>query len=122
MLKSLYLTKVMFMANLMDAEKTKSLLNTILVLKDIKEAKAFFRDLLTEAELDEFGNRWLAARMLNDGVSYNVIQKTTGLSTTTIARISKWLKRWRGGYKLMLKRFPLQNHHHNSSPVGKGLS
>lgn len=107
------------MPALMDNPKTEDLLNTILALKDLKEAKAFFRDLLTEAELDEFGNRWLAARMLNSRVSYNQIQKTTGLSTTTIARISKWLKRGRGGYKLMLKRVPAMHHH--PSLIGKGL-
>lgn len=101
-----------------DNPKTEDLLNTILALKDLKSAKVFFRDLLTEAELKEFGNRWLAARMLNAGVSYNQIQKATGLSTTTIARISKWLKRGKGGYKLMLKCMPT---HHNPSLVGKGL-
>ncbi|MBI3232314.1 MAG: hypothetical protein HYZ51_04530 [Candidatus Doudnabacteria bacterium] len=106
------------MPALMDDNKTEGLLNTILALKDLKEAKAFFRDLLTPAELNEFGNRWLAARMLNSKVSYNQIQRTTGLSTTTIARISKWLKRGRGGYKLMLKR---SGAHHNPFPVGKGL-
>lgn len=107
------------MPALMDNPKTEDLLNTILALKDLKEAKAFFRDLLTPAELDEFGNRWLAARMLNAKVSYNQIQKITGLSTTTIARISKWLKRGKGGYKLMLKRVPAM--HHSPSLIGKGL-
>ncbi len=109
------------MTKLMDNEKTEGLLNAILALKDIKEAKAFFRDLLTESELDEFGNRWLAAQMLGRDTSYNAIQKATGLSTTTIARISKWLKKGKGGYKLMLKRLSDSAHHHNSLPVGKGL-
>lgn len=104
----------------MNNRKTEDLLNAILALKNLKEAKAFFRDLLTESELDEFGNRWQAAQMLNGDTSYNVIQKSTGLSTTTIARISKWLKKGKGGYKLMLKR--QSAHHHNSLPVGKGLS
>jgi len=103
----------------MDDDKTEALLNTILALKDIKEAKAFFRDLLTPSELDEFGSRWLAAQMLNADISYNQIQKATGLSTTTIARISKWLKKGKGGYKLMLKRSG--SYHHGSLPVGKGL-
>jgi|SRR3989344_2193268 len=99
------------MAKLMDNLKTENLLETILGIEDLKEAKAFFRDLLTPSELEEFGNRWQAAQMLNEKVSYNRIVRETGLSTTTIARISKWLKRGRGGYKLMLKRM---NHHNNS--------
>ena len=90
------------MAKLMDNLKTENLLETILGIEDLKEAKAFFRDLLTPSELEEFGNRWQAAQMLNEKVSYNRIVRETGLSTTTIARISKWLKRGRGGYKLML--------------------
>ena len=101
-----------------DNGKTEDLLSIILTLKTLKEAKAFFRDLLTPSELAEFGNRWQAARMLNAKVSYNDIQKATGLSTTTIARISKWLKRGKGGYKLMLKRLGV---HHKSLSVGKGL-
>ena len=106
------------MPKLMDSSKTEGLLNTILALEDLKDAKAFFRDLLTPTELDEFGNRWQAAQMLNAKISYNRIVRETGLSTTTIARISKWLKRGKGGYKLMLKRI---GHHHNSLSLGKEL-
>ncbi len=39
------------------------------------------------------------------------IVSKTGLSSTTVARISKWLKKGMGGYKLMLAR--LSNHHAN---------
>ena len=90
----------------------------VLALKNVAEGRRFLRDLLTPAEIDEFGNRWLAARMLYGKVSYNKIVRETGLSSTTVARISKWLKRGRGGYRLMLKRM---SYHHNSLPVGKGL-
>jgi len=107
------------MAKKWDNPKTTDLLKTVLVLKNLKEAKRFFRDLLTEAELIEFGNRWLAAKMLSKNISYTAICGKTGLSSTTIARISNWLKNGRGGYKLMLNRLAM--HHHNSSPVGKGL-
>lgn len=100
--------------------KTEKLLEAVLALKDINEAKLFFRDLLTEAELEEFGNRWLAARMLRDKKSYTEIRGLTGLSTTTIARISAWLKKGMGGYRLLLDRLS-SSHHHNSLPAGKGL-
>jgi TrpR-related protein YerC/YecD len=96
-----------------DNPKTTKLFNAILALKSLKEAKAFFRDLLTEAELAEFGNRWLAAQMLDKKVFYTAIQKKTGLSSTTVARISKWLQNGKGGYRLMLNR--ISKHHHNPS-------
>jgi len=97
---------------------TENLLEIILELETLDEAKKFFRDLLTEAELVEFGKRWQTARMLNGKVSYSEIEKKIGLSSTTITRVSKWLKKGTGGYKLMLNRL---NHHHTSSSPKKGL-
>jgi len=100
-----------------DNKTTNDLFVAILALQNKKEAKRFFRDLLTEPELIEFGKRWQAAQMLDAQVPYSEIVETTGLSSTTVARISKWLKRGTGGYKLMLARI-----HRNSSSFGKGLS
>jgi len=97
---------------------TKNLLEAILKLKNLAEAKRFFRDLLTEEELIEFGKRWQAAEMLSKGVAYEKIIKATGLSSRTVARISKWLNKGMGGYKLMLKKI---NHHHKLFPFRKGL-
>lgn len=106
------------MTNILSSKKTEDLLKAVLVLENLSEAKRFFRDLLTEKEIIEFGNRWKAAKMLNERIIYTEIAKETGLSSRTIARISKWLKDGQGGYRLMLKRL---NHHHNSSPSGKRL-
>lgn len=97
--------------------KTEKLLEAILSLKNLSEAKCFFRDLLTESELDEFGNRWLAVQLLDRQVPYTNIQKKTGLSSTTIARISKWLQGGRGGYRLVLNR--IATHHTRPKPVAR---
>ncbi|MCD6429132.1 TrpR-like protein YerC/YecD [bacterium] len=80
------------------------LFRAILQLKDIKEARRFFRDLLTVKEILEFSKRWKTARMLNKKIPYTKIEKETGLSSTTIARVQKWLKRGMGGYRLILRR------------------
>ncbi|MFA4880093.1 MAG: YerC/YecD family TrpR-related protein [Candidatus Doudnabacteria bacterium] len=100
-----------------DNKKTEDLFQAILALKNIKEAKRFFRDLLTEQEIVEFSRRWQAAKMLNGKVAYSAIEKKTGLSSTTIARISKWLNRGMGGYRLIIKRL----NHHASFSHGEGL-
>lgn len=94
----------------------KSLYNAILSLKDENEAQKFFRDLLTESEISEFANRWKVARLLNQNVQYEEITAQTGMSSTTIARISKWLNKGMGGYKLMLNRMKSKttNHHTTS--------
>ena len=91
-------------------KKISELINAIITLKTRDEAKRFLRDLLTEKELIEFGNRWKAARMLSENISYVKIEKETGLSSTTVARVSKWLNKGKNGYKLMLNKL---NHHHN---------
>jgi TrpR-related protein YerC/YecD len=98
-------------------QKTRGLFFAILALKSAKEAEMFFRDLMTESELFEFGNRWQAARMLAEKKIYLEIQKETKLSTRTIARISTWLKKGQGGYRLMINRL----HHQNSSQIRKKL-
>lgn len=103
-----------------DNEKTKDLAKALLALKSAKEAKDFLRDLLTEKELLELGNRWKAARMLSGKIPYVQIVKETGLSSTTVARISKWLKGGMGGYRSMLKKFS-NGHHRTSSLSGKRL-
>ena len=83
---------------------TEALFGAIFNLKHMDEAKKFFRDLLTEKEIKEFGQRWKVARMLAEGTIYTTISKETGMSSTTIARIHKWLKKGEGGYRLVLER------------------
>lgn len=85
-------------------QKTQNLFTAVLDLKSENEAKRFFRDLLTEKELVEFGNRWRAAQMLEQNIPYSRISKKTGLSSTTVARISRWLHHGMNGYKLMIHR------------------
>lgn len=103
-------------------QTTQDLFLAILKLKNIGEAKKFFRDLLTEQELIEFGKRWQAAQMLSKQIPYSKIEKQTGLSSTTIARISHWLNKGQGGYKLILKRLANNNYHHNPIQSRRGLS
>jgi TrpR-related protein YerC/YecD len=83
------------------------LYEAILRLEGLDECRNFFRDLLTETEIREFAERWKVARLLSQGVPYTVIQEETGLSSRTIARVHKWMKRGKGGYTMMLKRFDL---------------
>ncbi|MBN1397793.1 MAG: hypothetical protein JXA06_07165 [Bacteroidetes bacterium] len=80
------------------------LYTAILRLESLDECRRFFRDLLTEYEIKEFVKRWKAARMLANGIPYTQIEEETGLSTRTIARVGRWLKRGKGGYAMMLKR------------------
>jgi TrpR-related protein YerC/YecD len=94
-----------------------NLLCAVVALETVPEARAFLRDLLTAAELREFGARWEAAQLLDRGVSYTTIVSQTGLSSTTIARVSRWLRGSLGGYRSAITKL----HHHASAPVRSGL-
>ena len=86
-----------------DAE-TRALLRAILKLQTVDEAARFFRDLMTEHELLEMRNRWLAVRLLDQGVPYKTIEARTGMSSRTLARIAHWMNEGEGGYGLILSR------------------
>jgi TrpR-related protein YerC/YecD len=98
-------------------KKSRDLFKTITRLKTEKQTRNFLRDLLTEQEIIEFSNRWKAAQMLDEKISYTKISEATGLSSRTVARISKWLNSGMGGYKKMINEL-----HHGNSSLGRGLS
>jgi len=100
-----------------------NLFKAILALETDDEAKRFFCDLLTPQEIREFTNRWQVAQMLKDKVLYSVIEKETGMSSTTIARVSKFLNGKFGGYRLILQRLKKNegHHHHQNTKFEDGL-
>ena len=109
-------------------KENRQFVEALLSLKNTNEAELFLRDLMTQGEIEEFGKRLEAARLLSKDVQYNAIIESTGLSSTTIARISKWLKGSLGGYRLILNRLAdaptklkTNQHHSNPTKLGKGL-
>jgi TrpR-related protein YerC/YecD len=110
-------------------KENKQFLQAVLSIKNTDEAERFLRDIMTEGEIREFSNRLEAARMLSKSFKYEDIVKKTGLSSTTVARISKWLNGPLGGYRIVLPRLTLASdkkasdiHYHTRSKLGKGLS
>lgn len=79
-----------------------ALLDAIVRLDDHDEAARFFRDLCTLGELHDLGQRWAVVRLLDQGLHYAEISRSTGASTATITRIASWLNHGEGGYRAML--------------------
>ena len=100
------------------SKENKRLIQAILTLKTDDEARRFLRDLMTEKEIEEFTKRLKAAEMLTDKVPYSVIESETGLSSTTVARVAKWLNGKGGGYRAIISKL----HHRNSVQSRRGLS
>lgn len=82
----------------------KNFYQSFLQLQTEDEVRRYLRDLLTLQEINEFSERLAVANMLNNKLTYAEIEKRTSMSSTTIARVSKWLKHGRRGYTLVLHR------------------
>jgi len=62
----------------------------------------FLRDLCTVSEIEEFSQRLDIAYRLTKKESYKNIEKETSASSTTIARVAKFLKgKWWGYQKVI---------------------
>jgi TrpR-related protein YerC/YecD len=83
---------------------TDALVDALLRLETPEEALRFLRDLCTIGELHDMAQRWAVVRMLDAGLHYAEISRTTGASTATITRIASWLNHGEGGYRGALDR------------------
>ena len=63
---------------------------------------ALLEDLFTPREIKETSQRLAVARLLAQGKPYSAIERETGASATTIARVSKCLTYGSGGYAAAL--------------------
>ena len=82
--------------------EVNDLLRVFATLEDEDTIFALLEDLFTIREIRETSQRLSVARMLAEGASYATIEKATGASATTIARVSKCLTYGAGGYKAAL--------------------
>ena len=84
----------------LDLETAFTLLDTP---EDVKE---FLIDLCTPAELRALSERWHVAQILESSEkSYRDIQAETGVSTTTIGRVARFLRdEPHGGYRAVLNK------------------
>src|SRR5437773_8764342 len=77
-----------------DVERlTEQLCDALLTPQTGEEMRALLRDLCTPSELRALAERWHVARLL-DGteLSYRDIHDGTGVSTTTIVRVGRFLR------------------------------
>ncbi len=93
--------KVQRMSELRTPE-VEDLLRVLSELDDPDTIFSLLEDLFTIREIRETSQRLAVARQLDAGKSYAAIEKLTGASATTIARVSKCLSYGAGGYNAAL--------------------
>lgn len=83
-----------------------ALADALLLLRDKDDARAVLADLCTPAEVHTLAERWHVAALLDAGeLTYREIHEATGVSTTTIVRVARFLRQEaNGGYRLLLDR------------------
>ena len=91
------------------------LAEALTTIDDLQTMQNFLRDVMTEKEIIEISVRLEAARMLTAGEKYTDITRKTKLSSTTVARISDWLKTGCNGYQAALKT--IDTHHNHIPPA-----
>ena len=82
------------------------LARALISVKDAAEMERFLVDLCTPAELRALSERWHVACLLDrTEMSYRDIHAETGVSTTTIGRVARFLKdEPHQGYRAVLDR------------------
>lgn len=94
------------------SKEMEDLARAFSLLADDKEVLAFLRDLCTITELKEMAGRFAAVQLLEKGGSIRNVSKETGLSTTTVSRVSQWKNHvGEGGYNLVLSRITEKDSH-----------
>jgi len=73
----------------------------LLTPRDEAEMGRLLVDLCTPGEIRTLAERWHVARLLDGtGLSYREIHDATGVSTTTVVRVARFLREERnGGYR-----------------------
>lgn len=86
------------------------LFEAISVIKNADEAKLFFLDLCTPAELQAIADRWSVVDPIKKEVPYRQIYEETGVSVTTIGRVARFISHGNGGYNLIYERMAKKKH------------
>ena len=90
----------------MSSDSQVELSEALCLAKTPDEMQRLLVDLCTPAELRALAERWHVARLLDEGeLSYRDINQQTGVSTTTIGRVARFLKdEPHQGYRIILDR------------------
>ena len=90
-------------------QATKEFFKALLLLENEEDCRNFFEDICTVKELQDISQRLEVAKMLDSGMSYQVVSKETGASTATISRVNRCLVYGSGGYKSILAKLEENN-------------
>ncbi len=84
-------------------EEINELFELIVSINNVEDCKDIFDDLCTYNEINSMAQRLQAAKLLNQGATYEEIIKKTDISSATLSRVSRCVK-FGKGYKKVFKK------------------
>jgi TrpR-related protein YerC/YecD len=89
-----------------NAKAVKELIEAFLALENADEGRRFLIDICTPKEISDLADRWMVARLLDEGkLSYREIHAQTRVSVTTIGRVARFLQQENyQGYRILIDR------------------
>jgi len=92
------------MTNDLVERNLRLLCGAFLKLHTEEEIRLFLKDILSNSEQKAISERFNIALLLERGQPYTQIERETGASSATIAKVSENLKYGNDGYKLIIER------------------
>lgn len=101
------------------AALSAGLIEALLAPATAAEMAGLIADLCTPAEAASLAERWHVARLLDDGrLTYREIHDATGVSTTTIVRVARFLRQApHRGYRRAIDRLKGQTKARPKTPA-----
>ena len=81
----------------------KDLIDSVVKIDSEVEMESFFKELLTESEIETLSKRWRILRMLNEGTTQRDIAKELQVSLCKVTRGAKILKNEKSVLAKMIK-------------------
>ena len=85
-------------------ESKNSLYRAIDCINTAEEAKLFFEDLCSLAEITAMADRWEVVKEVKADKPYRQINEEIGVSVTTVGRVARCIAYGTGGYNLIFNR------------------
>ena len=83
---------------------SQDLMKAILSIENEAECYEFLNDICTIQELEKMSQRLEAAKLLSEGITYEKVIEQTGISSTTLSRVSRCIKYGDGGYTKIIEK------------------
>ena len=81
----------------------RDLIDSVVKIDSEVEMESFFKELLTESEIETLSKRWRILRMLNEGTTQREIAKELQVSLCKVTRGAKILKNEKSVLAKMIK-------------------